>query len=237
MPVRVLLLEDENDAAQHVRVALAGWNDSELVHVTNAADARRRLQAGGFDLVILDRSLDRTGIEPDGLEIAKALRAAGNQTPVLVLSSLATTQERILGRDAGADDYLTKPFDSAELVSVVNALLRRAAMQQPIEALVLGRLDIRLMARTVHWNGTYIALSDQEFDILRFLAENCDVVQSRERLWRAVWTDRVNLPPATNVIDVALTRLRAKLSDATGGRSLVETVRRQGYILRSPLNG
>jgi DNA-binding response OmpR family regulator len=200
-------------------------------------DARRRLQGGAFDLIILDRLLDQAGVAPDGLELAKSLRAAGNQTPLIVLSNLYTTTDQITGHDAGADNYLRKPFSGDMLLSIANRLLKRAAMQKPADALVVGKLDIRLMSRTVQWDGVPFKLTDKEFDILQFLAENCDVVQSREQLWRAVWPDQFNVPPRDNVIDVNLTRLREKLRDATGGRSLIETEYRKGFILRSPING
>jgi two-component system OmpR family response regulator len=228
--MRVLLLEDELDAAQRVRASLEGWPGASLEHVINPDDALRRATSNGFDVVILDRDIYNVDA---GLRVVERLRAAGNCTPVLVLSSLASEQQRNEGRDAGADAYLVKPYSSAELLSVLRALLRRAAMQGPSDSIVLGALDIRVKARTVHWNDKHVDLSPTEFDILLLLAEHQDSVVSLESLWSAVWSRG---DPMVNVIQVHISRLRKELRRVTG-RPLVETVGGQGYVLRSPLGG
>jgi two-component system OmpR family response regulator len=225
--LRILLLEDDNDAAERVRAALKGWDGAEIDHVTEGEEALRRAAGTHFDVLILDRMVEGM----DGLQALERLRANDIRTPALVLSNLGATRNRIEGLDAGADDYLAKPFDGEELVARLRALLRRASAEANPDALILGFLDLRLKARTVHWRGRHVDLSPKEFDILKFLAENHDVVVSREMIWNAAWPE-YRIPPQINVIDVNLSRLRGKL-DAAAGRALVETVRKQGFVLRS----
>jgi two-component system OmpR family response regulator len=227
--LRILLLEDDHDAAERVRAALKSWEGAEIDHVTEGEEALRRAAGTPFDILILDRMVEGM----DGLQALERLRANDIRTPALVLSNLGATRNRIEGLDAGADDYLAKPFDGEELVARLRALLRRASAEANPDALILGPLDLRLKARTVHWRGRHVDLSPKEFDILKFLAENHDVVVSREMIWNAAWPE-YRIPPQINVIDVNLSRLRGKL-DAAAGRSLVETVRKQGFVLRSAL--
>jgi len=225
--LRILLLEDDQDAADRVSAALISWNGCEVCHLTRGEEALKRAAEETFDVLILDRMVEGM----DGLQALERLRALDVRTPALVLSNLGATRNRIEGLDAGADDYLAKPFDSDELVARLRALLRRAASQATPDALVLGALDLRLKARTVHWRGEHVEVSPKEFDILRFLAENHDMVISREMIWNAAWPE-YRIPPQINVIDVNLSRLRGKL-EAVAGRPLVETVRKQGFVLRS----
>jgi len=227
--VRFLLLEDDPDAADRVRAALADWPGVELHHVSRGDEALRIGASQPFDALILDRMTDGM----DGLAALQRLRANGVGAPALVLSNLGATRHRIEGLESGADDYLGKPFEAGELVARLKALLRRAGAQAAPDALVLGALDLRLRARTVHWSGRFVDLSPKEFEILKFLAENHDSVVSREMIWNAAWPE-YKIPPQVNVIDVNLSRLRAKL-EAVAGRPLVETVRKQGFVLRSNL--
>jgi two-component system OmpR family response regulator len=225
--LRILLLEDDLDAAQRVAAALRGLPEAQLTHVSRGDEALKRAAAEAFDVLILDRMVE--GL--DGLAALERLRALEVRTPALVLSNLGATRNRIEGLDAGADDYLAKPFEADELVARLRALVRRAGAQASPDALVIGGLDVRLKARTVHWNGRHVDLSPKEFEILKFLAENHDVVVSREMIWNAAWPE-YRIPPQVNVIDVNLSRLRGKL-EAAAGRALVETVRKQGFVLRS----
>ena len=225
----VLLLEDEVDDADRVRSALKDWQGVRIEHVTHGEQALERAGATSFDILILDRMAEGM----DGLEALRRLRANDIRTPALVLSNLAATRSRIEGLDAGADDYLAKPFDADELVARLRALLRRASAEAKPDALILGALDLRLKARTAHWNKVHVKLSDTEFDILKFLAENHDEEVTREQLWGAVWL-KFNFQPMNNVIDVGVSRLRKKLTDVAG-RPLVETVRNRGFVLRTNL--
>jgi two-component system OmpR family response regulator len=227
--LRVLLLEDDLDAAERVRAALSAWEGAEIHHVSAGDEALRRAASERFDVLILDRMVEGM----DGLQALERLRKLEVRTPALVLSNLGATRNRIEGLESGADDYLAKPFDAEELVARLRALLRRASAQANPDAIVLGALDVRLKARTVHWDGEHVDLSPKEFDILKFLAENTDTIVSREMIWNAAWPE-YRIPPQINVIDVNLSRLRGKL-EAVAGRPLVETVRKQGFVLRSKL--
>jgi two-component system, OmpR family, response regulator len=227
--LRILLLEDDQDAAERVRAALSAWEGAEIHHVTHGEEALRRAASEPFDVLVLDRMVEGM----DGLQALERLRALDIRTPALVLSNLGATRNRIEGLDAGADDYLAKPFDAEELVARLRALVRRASAEANPDAIILGALDLRLKARTVHWAGRHVDLSPKEFEILKYLAENSDTIASREMIWNAAWPE-YRIPPQINVIDVNLSRLRAKL-ESVAGRPLVETVRKQGFVLRSKL--
>lgn len=233
--MRLLLLEDDGEAAQRVLRALTDAGYDDVSRVTRGEDALRMAAGAPYDLIILDRMNDGM----DGLEALEKLRALEVRTPVLALSNLGSTRNRIEGLDAGADDYLAKPFDAEELIARVKALLRRASADPHPEVIVLGGLEVRVKARTVHWEGRFIDLSPKEFEILRFLAENADSVVSRQMIWNACWPE-YRIPPQINVIDVNLSRLRSKL-DAGVGAPVIHTVRKQGFVIYSgggvPLNG
>ena len=221
---RVLLLEDDADAAERVVDALG---DIEIDVFARGEDALKAAAATRYDVLILDRMTDGM----DGLTVLERLRAGEVRTPVLVLSNLGQTRARVEGLDAGADDYLGKPFEREELVARVRALARRGSEIAHPDVIVVGDLEVRVKARTVHWRGAYVDLSPKEFDILTYLARNVGEIVSRQMIWNAVWPE-YRIPPQINVIDVNLSRLRAKL-DAASGRSLVETVRNQGLTLRA----
>ena len=225
--MRLLLLEDDGEAAQRVLRALTDAGYDDVSRVTRGEDALRMAAGTPYDLIILDRMNDGM----DGLEAVSKLRELEVRTPVLALSNLGSTRNRIEGLDAGADDYLAKPFDGEELVARVKALLRRAAADPHPEVIVLGDLEIRVKARTVHWRGAFIDLSPKEFEILKFLAENAESVCSRQMIWNACWPE-YRIPPQINVIDVNLSRLRAKL-DAGVGAPIIHTVRKQGFIVHA----
>ncbi|MCW5723953.1 MAG: response regulator transcription factor [Maricaulaceae bacterium] len=226
--LRILLIEDEDVWAGRVAAALAAEPGWRLQRAADAATALRLGGAGGFDVLIVDRILEADGAE--GLDILARLRAAGVTAPALVLSGLGQARHRVEGLDAGADDYLPKPFDKDELRARIRSLIRRSGAAANPEVYVIGGLEVRAKARTAHWNGTHIRLSPQEFDILKTLAGNAGEPVSRETLWRVVWTDFPNLPPQINVIDVAVARLRRALRK-TVGHDLIATRRLQGFVL------
>lgn len=226
----VLLLEDDDEAAQRVVTIL---DDAEIGPVDRFArgeDALKAAAGTAYDLLILDRMVE--GL--DGLSTLQRLRDMDVRTPALFLSNLGQTRARVEGLDAGADDYISKPFEPDELLARVKALMRRGRQDAHPDVVVLGGLEVRVKARTVHWNGEFVDLSPKEFEILRFLAENHDQIVSRQMIWNEVWPE-YRIPPQINVIDVNLSRLRSKL-EAAAGRPLVETVRKQGFVIRSDLD-
>ena len=222
-PAHILLVEDEAETAALVREALAGeafeidWHD-------RGEGGLRAAAAGQFDLVILDRILP----EMEGLEIVQRLRAAGVAAPVLMLSALARAEERVAGLDAGADDYLGKPFEPFELVARVRALLRRATNPLPGAVMLYGELELHVKARSVHRAGRHVALSPREFEILKFMMDHAGDTVTREMLLREVWG--LTFDPQTNVIDVSMSRLRQRLDEGFD-QPVIETVRGAGFRL------
>lgn len=226
--MRILMVEDEDIWAQMAREAVStepGWT---LERVATGGEALARGGSMAIDVLMVDRVIGTDGA--DGLQLLARLREMGVTAPALILSSLGQTHQRVEGLDAGADDYLAKPFDAAELRARLRALARRAGLTANPEVIVLGGLEVRVKARTAHWNGAHIPLSPQEFNILKLLAEQAGQPVSRERMWTEVWTDFPNLPPQINVIDVAVARLRRSIRSVVGD-DLIETRRLKGYVL------
>ena len=222
--LKVLTIEDDEImAAEIVRELRArgfavDWAD-------NGRDGMLRAMAGGYDLITLDCMLP--GI--DGLTIVTALRRAGLQTPVLMLSALGDLDERVRGLRAGGDDYLTKPFAPAELEARIEALLRRsgALARAAVTHLQVGPVKLDLISRKAHRNGQEIALLPTEYRVLEFLMRNARQTVTRSMLFEAVWGYRFD--PGTNLIDVHMGRLRKKI-DPPGSAPMIETIRGSGYV-------
>lgn len=224
VPVRVLIVEDEARLAALIRRALA--EEGHAVDVVGDGEAALSWTAGAtYDVVILDVMLP--GI--DGFAVCAALRARRDYTPILLLTARDSVSDRVRGLDAGADDYLTKPFAAMELAARLRALSRRprAALDT---VLSVGGLRIDSARRQV-WRGDQeVALPNKEFRILEYLVRNPNRVLTRDMIANHVWDyDFVN---ATNVIDVHIRQLRRKL-DEPGAASTIETVRGVGYRLVS----
>lgn len=223
--MHVLLIEDDTLTASAIAETLARDN----VTLDVFGDAEAGLQRAGqtiVDVIVMDRMLP--GI--DGMEAVARLRRAGVEKPILMLSALGRADERVAGLDAGADDYLAKPFEPSELIARLRALHRRAGAlaNQPI--LIHGDIELNVKARTAHRAGRHLALSPKEFELLRFLMDHAGEVVTRQMLLAQVW--KLAFDPQTNVIDVNLVRLRRKL-DEDGAPACLETVRGVGYRLRT----
>ena len=220
---RVLLVEDEAASAALVIDALRPegftieWRDSGESGLRTAALER-------FDLLILDRMLPAI----DGLSMVRQLRAAGIAAPILMLSALSRSENRVEGLDAGADDYIGKPFEPEELVARVRALIRRATNPVPGAVMLFGGLELHVKSRTAHRDGRHVPLSPREFEILKFMMEHAGDIVTREMLLREVW--QLGFDPQTNVIDVSMSRLRQRLDDGFP-LSAIETVRGAGFRL------
>ncbi len=179
------------------------------------------------DALVLDVQMP----ELDGVAVVTALRALGNDIPICVLSARDTVNNRIAGLEAGADDYLTKPFDLGELVARLHALLRRAGhSDRPSDTMSVGPLTIDTARRLVFVDGDRADLTKREFDLLAVLAENAGVVLSRQRLLELVWGG-YDFDVDTNVADVFVSYLRRKL-ERDGHPRVIHTVRGIGYVLR-----
>jgi two-component system, OmpR family, response regulator len=221
--MRILLVEDDREVAAYLVRGLA-----ESGHrVTLAAEGRDGLQRAAhdaFDAMIIDRMLP--GL--DGLSIVAALRAADNQTPVLVLSALGDVEDRVTGLRAGCDDYLSKPFAFAELLARIEALTRRATAET---RLAVADLEMDLLTQTVTRAGRLIDLLPREYRLLEYLMRHAGHIVTRTMMLEKVWDHHFD--PQTNVIDVHVSRLRQKV-DKGFAVPLLHTVRGAGYVLRGP---
>ena len=183
-------------------------------------------QAQTFDMMILDVMLPGR----DGFEILATLRQRGMKTPVLLLTSKDTLEDRVRGLDIGADDYLVKPFAFPELLARMRALLRRGKTDA-VQIQKIADLELNVALRSVSRAGESLELTAREFDLLHYLLINKDRVVSREMLAREIWKEVARQTPLDNVIDAQMVRLRRKI-DGQFERKLLETVRGVGFILR-----
>lgn len=223
--MRILVVEDDAKTAQAIRRGLRGEGFETTVAKTGE-EGYFLLNAEVFDLVVLDWMLPGR----DGIEILKALRARGARPPVLLLTARDAVEDRVLGLDSGADDYLLKPFAFAELLARIRALLRRAGQEEPLRKQV-GDLSLDLQTRRVQRGGEEIALTPREFDLLAYLARYQGQTVTRQMLARDVWRETQRATPLDNVIDVHLAHLRKKIDEGRRAR-LVHTVRGVGFVLR-----
>jgi DNA-binding response OmpR family regulator len=222
---RILVIEDESKVARAVRDGLrAEGYGAEIAATGDDGLTLARLEP--FDLVVLDLMLPGRG----GLDVLAELRRAGDATPVLVLTARDTVADRVSGLDAGADDYLVKPFAFAELLARVRALLRRGRPDAP-SRLSVADLEVDPVARRATRAGRALPLTAREFELLEFLVRHQAEVVSREQIAREVWREPSRGTPLDNVIDVHIMRLRRKVDREAGAR-LIHTVRGVGFVVR-----
>ena len=223
METRVLVVDDDHDVRESLSRAL-GYAGYEVATAANGTDALRSVARAPVDLIILDVLMPML----DGLGACQALRDRGDDTPVLVLTARDAVDDRVAGLDAGADDYLVKPFALRELLARVNALLRRT---QPLRD-VLGYADLTLdlTARSARRGNTELSLTRIEFSLLELLVRNAEQVLSYDVISDRVWG--YGEAPASNALQVFVTFLRRKL-EANGHQRLVHNVRGVGYVLRT----
>lgn len=221
--MHILLIEDDARLSTWVVKGL-----SEAGHRVDAvADGREGLMLameGVHELLIVDRMLPRL----NGLALVRALRAAGTRTPLIFLSALGDAEERVIGLEAGADDYLGKPFLFSELLARVAALGRRPIGTEEHTAYKLADLEIDLLKRTVHRSGDSIRLLPREFALLEVLMKNQGLVVTRTKLLEQVWG--YNFDPSSSIIETYISRLRDKM-DRPYSRELLHTIRGIGYSL------
>jgi len=220
--VRVLLVDDEARLAALVRRGLAEAGHDADVRTDGSTGLAEAL-GSSYDVVVLDWMLP--GLS--GPQVLAALRAAGNRTPVLMLSARHSVGDRVTGLDAGADDYLAKPFSFDELLARLRALVRRAAPDE-LTPLVVGDLRLDPERRSVTRSGVPVELTAREFDVLALLARRAGRCVSRLQILDEVWDGETDL--RSNVIDVYIASLRAKV-DKPFGRSSIQTLRGAGYLL------
>ncbi|BBE34167.1 response regulator transcription factor [Sphingosinicella microcystinivorans] len=219
---KILLVEDDAPTASYIAKGMT----EEGFTVDTATSGRDGLflaSDGGYDAIVLDRMLPGM----DGMAVLGALRAAGIETPVIILSALGTAEDRVTGLTAGSDDYLVKPFAFAELLARVRLLLRkRGAGTVVVTSLVYDDLEMDLLSRHVRRAGRTVDLQPREFRLLEYFLRHPDQVITRTMLLEGVWD--YHFDPGTNVIDVHISRLRRKLEDTTD-TPLLHTIRGAGY--------
>jgi two-component system OmpR family response regulator len=223
--LKLLLLEDDTETREHVCRLLraAGHVVDEC---STGPDAIFLGTSNDYAVLILDRMVP--GV--DGLGALKALRAAGIQTPALLLTAMDDVQDRVEGLEAGADDYLVKPFAGTELLARVAALARRPPIADAVTRLTVADLELDLLKRSVTRNGQRIELQQQEYKLLEYLMRHAGEIITRTMLLENVWS--FHFDPGTNLIESHMSRLRAKV-DRGFDRELIHTVRNAGYRLEA----
>jgi two-component system OmpR family response regulator len=222
--MKILLVEDDEVTREYVLSGLHGAG-----HVVDAmadgVDGLTMALRGGYDAAILDRMLPGM----DGLSVLKAMRAAKIMTPVIFLTAIGGVDDRVEGLEAGADDYLTKPFAFSELAARLGAISRRPAQAVEETRLTVGDLEMNLIRRTVSRAGRPIELLSKEFQLLEYFMRSEGRVLSRTMLLEHVWD--FHFDPQTSVVETHISRLRAKI-DKPFETSLLHTIKNVGYTLR-----
>jgi len=221
--MRILVVEDEKKVARFIQQGL----EEEHYTVDVANDGEQGLRMAGdqhYDLIVLDVMLPRT----NGLEFTREHRSRKGNTPILMLTAKTATEDKVMGLDSGADDYLTKPFAFAELLARIRSLLRRGVAEKTT-LLRAADLELDTISHKAHRGGRTIELTAKEYALLEYLLRNKNRVLSRTIISEHIWD--YNFDTGTNLIDVYVNHLRNKI-DAGTGKKIIHTVRGVGYVLR-----
>lgn len=224
--MRILVAEDDRKLAEFMVSGLQ-QNNFSVDHSADGAEALQLALRNTYDTAVIDVMLPSL----DGLDVIRQLRKENAAVPILVLSALASVDDRVKGLNAGADDYLTKPFSFSELLARVNALIRRAARTAEPSRLSAGDLTIDLLSREVTRGGQRVDLAGREFSLLEFLVRHEGRPVTKTMLLEHVWD--YSFDPQTNVVDVVVCRLRQKLERDMPGPRLIHTLRGVGYVFRA----
>ena len=222
--MRILIVEDDEETAGFIARGLEEAGHA-IVLSGDGRDGLFQATGGGFDVIVMDRMLPGLG----GLSLLKALRAAADATPVLMLTAIGGIADRVDGLEAGADDYLVKPFAFSELAARINALGRRPQARVEGHVLTVEDIELDLHRRTVKRGGTRVVLQPREFALLAELMRNPRRVMTRTMLLERVWD--FDFDPKTNIVETHLSRLRTKLN-AGFEEDAIETIRGAGYMIR-----
>ncbi len=222
-PATVLVIEDRREVLDLLERSLsaAGY---EVVTCMDGETGQEIALDRSPDMVVVDVGLPKKS----GLDVARELRSRGFRAPILMLTARDTVDDKVLGLDAGADDYLAKPFDIEELLARIRALLRRASMAAEAALLKVGDLVIDPLTREVRRGARVVSLTQKEYALLEYLAKHVDHKVSRDRISEHVW--KQELDPSTNIVDVYINYLRKKV-DQDADQPLLHTVRGVGYML------
>jgi two-component system cell cycle response regulator CtrA len=224
--MRVLLVEDDVVTAATIEAVLTNEKFTcDTVHL--GEPGVKRGKAGDYDIIILDLLLP----DMNGYDVLQQLRAAGVQTPVLILSGLGELDDKVKGLSFGADDFLTKPFEHRELIARLNAVFRRS-QGQPVSTLRIGKLLLDLDERTLTVGDQPLHLTGKEYAILELLSLRKGMTLTKEMILSHLYGGMDE--PELKIIDVFIHKLRRKLAQATGGDHYIETVWGRGYMMRDP---
>ena len=223
--MKLLIVEDEPNLLSILSKGFAE-NNNDVSVALDGKTALEMIENYTFDVVILDVMLP----DINGIEICRRLRADKNFVPILLLTALGTSENIVTGLNAGADDYLVKPFKFGELDARVNALNRRANQDtEKVDTIVIGDLEINSQAKTVKREGEQIVLTAKEFKLLYYLAKNTGRIVSRDQILDNVWD--INFDMNTNVVDVYINYLRKKI-DKPFTTKLIHTMKGLGYVIQ-----
>lgn len=224
--MRILLIEDDSATAKSIELMLK--SQGYVVDTTDMGeDGEEIAKIYDYDIVILDLMLP----DMDGYEVLKNLRASKVETPILILSGLSDIKDKIKGLGLGADDYLIKPFDKAELVARIQAIVRRSQGHAHSE-IVTGKVRVNLDSRTVEVGGKPLHLTGKEYGILELLSLRKGSTLTKEQFLNHLYGGMDE--PEVKIIDVFICKLRKKIQDAADGDNYIETVWGRGYVLRDP---
>ena len=224
--MRVLVIEDDPETAEFIAQGLI--HAGHTVSVANRGDIGLKMAATEpFDVLVVDRMLPRM----DGLTLIRELRDATIETPVVCLTALGGVEDRVSGLEAGADDYLIKPFEFSELLARINALLRRTSRTTKETIFRVGDLELNQITRKVNRGGKVIDLLPREFTLLEILMQNSGRIVTRSMLLKHVWD--FHFEPKTSLVETHVSRLRAKI-DRPFDVPLLHTIRGKGYRLYEP---
>jgi two-component system OmpR family response regulator len=223
--MNILLVEDDLETARYIVRGL-GEGGHTATHAVDGSEGLARATAEDWDLLIVDRMLPKL----DGLSLVRSMRQTGSDTAVLFLTTLGGVDDRVHGLNAGADDYLVKPFAFSELLARVAALGRRARRPAVETTLQFADLEMDLLSRTVSRGGKPIDLLPREFRLLEYLMRHAEQIVTRTMLLENVW--EVHFDPNTSVVETHVSRLRSKI-DRANAIALIQTVRGIGYSLRA----
>ncbi len=224
--MRVLLVEDDPTTQQSIQMMLESEN--MIVDATDLGEDGLEIgKLYEYDIILLDIMLP----DMDGFEVLRRLRDSRVETPILILSGLTESESKVKGLKTGADDYLTKPFDKAELLARIQAIVRRSAGHAQ-SVVTTGQLSVNLDAHTVEVNGQSIHLTGKEYGILELLSLRKGTTLTKEMFLNHLYGGMDE--PELKIIDVFICKLRKKLSTATGDENYIETVWGRGYVLRDP---
>ncbi|PJG45724.1 DNA-binding response regulator [Sphingobium sp. LB126] len=223
--MRILLAEDDKDTRQFVERGL-GELGHNVISAANGEDALHCALTEAIDVIVLDRMMPLL----DGFSVLKRLRAGGITAPVLMLTALGRIEDRVDGLEAGADDYLVKPFAFSELAARIQALGRRSAPAAVTTKLSAGGIEMDLLAREVRREGKLVHLHPREFRLLEELIRHAGEFVTRTMLLERVWD--FHFDPQTKIIETHMSRLRAKLNEGQQADA-IETVRGVGYRIRA----